>query len=615
MKRMIIAIDTETQGLDCTKFILGAICFEDETYEIYTNREKMAKRIIDIIEKWARKGEKTKIYAHNMEYDFYTIFRGIWKDFSYISYPEPFIVMYKCPGKVKDKRTGKRETKESYFGSFHSTTDIFTMSLRRMGEITGLPKKEIPETLLQERREPREISYEESQRIADYCRNDAAIVMRSIKKVRDDIKKNFNISLRRFTTAGQIAMSTYITWATKNRPSFEEKTYWEQMANWNADERKWEMAKTRFPYQIRKAYRGGMNIAFQTGEFSNATMIDVNSLYGYIMATMRFPDLKREEFIKGNPGFMDYKGSLGFTQADVKIQWNGAGESGEEAGGEGVLPIKYNERLMFPSKRGLVMSSIWTNHELRLAEEAGYKIEHENYHILYPDLKENPFTEFVEKLYKLKQEPESKEIAKIMLNSLSGKFGQKGLKKRLEFIHRKEAYEWCKQGWQIEGELGENYAVSKVMQGKESYFVNPAIIAMITAGARVFLWKELQKIDKKDRLYCDTDSIIVRNFKDYEDRFEIGDRLGQWKIEFEDEKIVIKGEKKYMSESELKLSGAKKATKEEFLNGKVKQEKMVGLLEAMKTGKEAGMFRQEEMTIQTGSKKDIKIKEGRVLDL
>ena len=54
---MIITIDTETQGLNCQAFIMGAICNENYKIETYREREKMWQRIMQLAERAKKKEE------------------------------------------------------------------------------------------------------------------------------------------------------------------------------------------------------------------------------------------------------------------------------------------------------------------------------------------------------------------------------------------------------------------------------------------------------------------------------------------------------------------------------------------------------------------------------
>ena len=84
------------------------------------------------------------------------------------------------------------------------------------------------------------------------------------------------------------------------------------------------------------------------------------------------------------------------------------------------------------------------------------------------------------------------------------------------------------------------YVISSMVKGKRRYFVNPVIPCVITALARDYLYEYLKMIDVNDLLYCDTDSIILRNYGKYKGLFEIGDEMGQWKQLFNNKRVNIR---------------------------------------------------------------------------
>ena len=131
----------------------------------------------------------------------------------------------------------------------------------------------------------------------------------------------------------------------------------------------------------------------------------------------------------------------------------------------------------------------------------------------------------------------------------------------------------------------------------------------------MFLWKAMENIDKKDLLYCDTDSIIIRNFERYRNDFKMGDELGEWREVFSNENVEIRGEKMYVSDSKVVMAGvrSKFRTKETFEKGYVRQPKIIGLMTGIKAKAEIGTFREEEMVIQSHGRDNIL--ERRVVDL
>ena len=65
---MIIAIDTETQGLDCRKFIMGCLVTETGNTEVFAKKEDMWYRIVQLGIAEAKKGKVLYVYGHNHNY-------------------------------------------------------------------------------------------------------------------------------------------------------------------------------------------------------------------------------------------------------------------------------------------------------------------------------------------------------------------------------------------------------------------------------------------------------------------------------------------------------------------------------------------------------------------
>src|ERR1700733_1051388 len=69
-------------------------------------------------------------------------------------------------------------------------------------------------------------------------------------------------------------------------------------------------------------------------------------------------------------------------------------------------------------------------------------------------------------------------------------------------------------------------------------FINVATAASITGAARANLWRAICSCTRP--VYCDTDSIICERAS-----LDLGNRLGQWKIEAEGNAVLIAGKKMY----------------------------------------------------------------------
>ena len=115
------------------------------------------------------------------------------------------------------------------------------------------------------------------------------------------------------------------------------------------------------------------------------------------------------------------------------------------------------------------------------------------------------------------------------------------------------------------------------MTGKQerlkSYYA-PIIPTLINAYARLYMYDQFKKIPETDLIYTDTDSIIMK--QGHLDKFTITEHIGEFKVEQENETVIVKGRKTYAIGDEIKVSGFRKAdvTMEDFRNGIISSKRM-----------------------------------------
>jgi len=267
----------------------------------------------------------------------------------------------------------------------------------------------------------------------------------------------------------------------------------------------------------------------------------------------------------------------------------------------------------------------WTSIELNKAIEMGYVVT-EIYKVLhFPKRGNHLFKNYVSKFLKIKQEasglpswvknskdkqkyiddyyknqgikldPDKIEfnaglraMAKLCLNSLWGKFGQRPNMPKSEIVNDKAKWNKLMFGKKYTGQDfhlidGDRAEITyKMATGDEeaNYNTNIAIAAFTTAHARLRLYVALETLGDQV-LYHDTDSVVYKfdpenpNHKE----FELGDYLGDWTDELEG--WTMKGT--FVS------GGPKNYSYEKFLDGKVKREtKIKGMTlnyEATRQGK------------------------------
>jgi hypothetical protein len=158
------------------------------------------------------------------------------------------------------------------------------------------------------------------------------------------------------------------------------------------------------------------------------------------------------------------------------------------------------------------------------------------------------FEAFVDKFFQLRQEAKAAGdktydlLWKLVLNSAYGKFGQ----------NPENYYEWHldrgdnspmameARGYECYRDMDDYSLWRKPTPIRETSYYNVAVAASITSASRSVLLEAINQAD--DPIYCDTDSLICREFRGDVD----GKRLGSWKLECEGAPFAaIAGKKLY----------------------------------------------------------------------
>ncbi|XP_071948939.1 uncharacterized protein [Antedon mediterranea] len=224
-----------------------------------------------------------------------------------------------------------------------------------------------------------------------------------------------------------------------------------------------------------------------------------------------------------------------------------------------VLPYRFNGKLMFPLCRTCVenqcqvscthstdertLDGSWVTTEVQKAVEMGYKItkKYINQYEEKEGIKLNPD--------KIEYNPGLRSLAKLMLNSFWGKFGQKeNQSKTLYTNNPNDVYDLLSDPEVIVNDLNlinENLAELKYQNEEKSITVNKkvnvVIAAFTTATARLKLYELLEHL--QDRvLYYDTDSCVFVTNKTNPDDWQpsLGDYLGELtnEIDLKDGKYI-----------------------------------------------------------------------------
>jgi len=303
----------------------------------------------------------------------------------------------------------------------------------------------------------------------------------------------------------------------------------------------------------RAAYYGGRTECFFIGRYENPVRVyDVNSMYPAVMRENVFPSVHVCHLKRPSRSEMERWVSEFCVCALVTLETD-----------EPAYPLRTKDKLIFPVGR---FETFLSTPEIAYALARGHFVKADNVAVYE---KAPLFASFIEELYERRLEATRKGdetaryMLKILMNSLYGKFGQRGkvweregeaaddefrVWKELDY-ETGHVYNWRQYGGVLE-------RLSEEPEGLESY---PAIAAHVTAYARMFLWGKICSIGLENVLYLDTDSlyatagawIALESVSDLE-------RLGAWKLERESPWVRIHGPKDYEMEGYRKTKGVKK---------------------------------------------------------
>lgn len=308
---------------------------------------------------------------------------------------------------------------------------------------------------------------------------------------------------------------------------------------------------------IREAYTGGavdLYIPHNCNGAEEVYVYDVNSLYPKIMANLPVPTGKPIAF-EGNILDVNPK-AYGFFYCNIITP---------EYLEHPILQRKVKTKDGFRTIAGLGSWTGWIHSdELHNTKHLGYKFEIIRGYLFEPKV---IFNTYVDILYQIKNDnPKGSPlnaIAKLLLNSLYGKFGMKPVHTVTEVLPTNSNVFTLETAKNIE--LGaENGTIIDLIQIDEGHCilvrknipsgihdehsdmfygldVNIGVAATITAGGRLFMSTYKNREDYK-LYYSDTDSIIINKQLPTD---EVGNDLGMWKLEHIISKFVGLAPKTY----------------------------------------------------------------------
>lgn len=254
----------------------------------------------------------------------------------------------------------------------------------------------------------------------------------------------------------------------------------------------------------REAYHGGRTSVFWTGHATGETFykLDVNSMYPYVMARETYPS--KFYATRKHLSIDDLERKMMRFQVIAKVTINTDIP---------VYPVMLNGHLVHPVGR---FDTTLTTPEVRFAIEHDHL---ERVHIVGLYEHDDLFSEYVAFFYGLKTEYKQEDqgtfylMAKLYLNALYGKFGQKA---ETWEAFNDQPPEVAKCEYMLDHKTGERWRLYQFgghcWRARSSGEANdsfPAIAAHVTAHARLYLWELMMKAGREHVYYCDTDSLIV----------------------------------------------------------------------------------------------------------
>jgi hypothetical protein len=344
------------------------------------------------------------------------------------------------------------------------------------------------------------------------------------------------------------------------------------------------------PLNPRDAFYGGRTETFKIlSKGARIAYHDVTSLYPWVNSRMLYPVGHPEIILSDFKDISEYFGLVKCTILPPRKLY------------VPVLPVHASGKLLFPlcrtcaetcqqescehSEEERVIQGTWFSEEIKLAIEKGYKMVeiHSVWH--FPNTTKHLFEPYMRRFYKLKllssklhcnkeneaevsafiaavekiegiiinspddfkENPGLRQITKLMLNNLWGRFGMNENMSMCQFVSDFEQLEKLMEDVtrEIQGVRVINEKIVQVISryADSDYLpcsrdTNIFVAVATTAWARIRLYQEIEKVGERV-LYCDTDSVIYEESENPEENLKLGSFLGEMTSELDDDDYII----------------------------------------------------------------------------
>lgn len=485
--------------------------FEGTTYE-------EAWKALDYIGKLVGEHARLWVVGHNLAFDWrvlgldFYVTRPGWDAPKMYNTQRPFIV--------------KVQKQEGPMYEFISSTNLYMASLEALGKEFGLEKmgKDLNMNKLDEY--PHEV-------VAQYCHRDVEVLDLIMRKhcelVRDGNMGTFNP-----TTPGQ----AYNFWKHRFMP-IDTMSVYDSPGLINIE---------------KEAYRGGRCEVFHLGKFKDCTQVDVHSMYPWVMKKVPYPikSVSASPLYESMESMLEHYNNGHYVIAECLLELK-----------RPVIGVKRNDMLKFPVHRIRTVIDSPEIEYLLTHPDAGYIKDIIRFTVYEEG--DVGFEKFIDHWFGIKKQYKDGDYqyrnAKLMMNSLQGKMGQRYFGEMTE-VRASEADMIRSQMDDVDQDAlndseGGTYfrAGDKILKRpgrteKLSREAMPRIPGKICSMARMRL-QELMDIAGPRHYYnCDTDSLIVdaHGLENLERAGELGSELGKLGIvdrQYEDGRKDENGKKMY----------------------------------------------------------------------
>lgn len=333
-----------------------------------------------------------------------------------------------------------------------------------------------------------------------YARRDVQILLTGLPRLNQKIHEHFGVNIN--ATTASTALKAW-------QKTLKEGEYYDAS---QLDERE---------IFIRSAYYGGIVFLTNTKRHADCETFDINSSYPFAMCRYGVPygrESLSTDYCEAVPGI--YTVTVR-APANLKVP---------------ILPAR-NSKGHMRWFSGEFKTTV-TNHELIFAAQHGYEILKVHEGIVW-EKTVYPFNPLIEKCKSMRAEfvewdetgkridlPEAI-LAKLMQNSLYGKFGSRRERRKMMAAHMmtEEDYEGA-----IPYDTDGHWYVKR--DPDDTGRTLPAWAVFITAHARLRLLQAAYSVGVENVVYGDTDSITVRAGAS-NNKIDIGNEYGQFKLEKE----------------------------------------------------------------------------------